>query len=109
MTKPTPGEELIALLTLCQQLQSDKDGLKRPAPRQTAVMEDEVGDTFAQRILNSCAYAVSIDPLLDMQTRLADVGRQLEEQGQLQAGVGENYAQAALGWIERLTGTNTAP
>lgn len=104
MTEATPGEELIALLTLCQQLQSDKDGLKRPAPRQAGVAADEVLDSFGQRILLSCAYAASLDTLLALQSRLADVGRQLETQGQIRTEVGEDYALAALEWFERLTG-----
>lgn len=74
MAGMTPGQEMIELLTLCQQLQSDKDGLKRPAPRHTGVAGDEVLDSFAQRILHSCTYAASLDQLLDLQSRLTDVG-----------------------------------
>jgi hypothetical protein len=107
MTNATPGEELIALLTLCQQLQSDKDGIKRPAPRRPGVEADEVRDTFAQRILVSCAHAASMDTLLALQSRLADVGRQLETQGQIRTEVGENYALAALEWLERSTKTGS--
>ncbi|MBV8042569.1 MAG: hypothetical protein JO226_08005 [Pluralibacter sp.] len=108
MMHRTPGEEMIELLTLCQQLQSEKDGLKRPVPRRPGVAADEVMDGFAQRILQSCAFAASLDPLLDLQSRLADVGRRLEEQGQLQTDVGDNYALAALTWMELITGTGTA-
>ncbi|MEW5562025.1 hypothetical protein AB1287_17565 [Enterobacter asburiae] len=109
MAGMTPGEELIELLTLCQQLQSDKDGLKRPAPRRAGVMADEVLDTFAQSILHSCAYAALLDQLLVQQSRLSDVGRQLETQGQLRTEVGDDYALAALEWLERLTGTGNTP
>lgn len=104
MTGLTPGQEMIELLTLCQQLLSDKDSLKRPEPGRPAVAAYEVLNSFAQRILLSCAYAASIDPLLAMQSRLADVGRQLETQGQIRTEVGEDFALAALEWFERLTG-----
>lgn len=52
----------------------------------------EVMDGFAQCILQSCAFAASLDSLQAPQPRLADVGRRLEDQGRLQAEVGDNYA-----------------
>lgn len=96
---------MIELLTLCQQLQSEKDGLKRPAPRRPGVAADEVMDGFAQRVQQSCVYAASLDPLLALQSRLADVGRRLEEQGRLHTDVGDNHA---LAWMERQAGTGSA-
>lgn len=107
MAGMTPGQEMIELLTMCQQMQSDKDGLKRPTPRHPELKGVEVMDAFAQRILLSCAYAASLDPLLALQSRMADIGRRLEEQGQLQTYAGDNYALAALAWMERMTGMGT--
>ena len=66
----------------------------------------EVMDGFAQCILQSCAFAASLDSLqAPPQPRLADVGRRLEDQGRLQAEVGDNYALAVMAC---LAGTGSA-
>lgn len=59
----------------------------------------EVPDDFAQQILHASALASQLDTLQAMHLRLADKGRELERQGVLDISVGENYAQAALGYL----------
>lgn len=44
------SEQTIALLTLCQQLQSDKDGIRRPSPDKAVVGVGEAFDSFARQI-----------------------------------------------------------
>jgi hypothetical protein len=67
-------------------------------------------DGFAQCILQSCAFAASLDSLQAAPPRpgwraVADVGRRLEDQGRLQAEVGDNYALAVMAC---LAGTGSA-
>lgn len=50
------AEEIIELLTLCQQLQSEKDGRERPAPGTYSRDEDE----FADRIRSACGHALQL-------------------------------------------------
>lgn len=52
-------DEIIALLTICQQLQSKKDGRKRPAPDKYSRDEYE----FADRIRTACRHALHAAPV----------------------------------------------
>lgn len=86
------AEEIIELLTLCQQLQSEKDGRKRPEPG--AYSRDE--DAFADRIRSACGHALQLRQLLPMTTTLSAIGAEMERRGEIRVLPGEDYAQKAL-------------
>lgn len=98
--------QTIELLTRCLELQSEKDGIQRPTPDKALV--GAPFDDFTHQIQQACQYASMTDSLLALQNRLADTGRQLEQQGQIHVEAGENYAVAAVAWLERFTGTDNA-
>ena len=87
--------EIVALLTLCQQLQSEKEGVIRPAPEK--YHQDD--DPFADRIRRATGYARQLQHLLPMAQHLNVLGVALEQQGKIQVGVGEDYAQQALAYV----------
>ncbi|MDX6917779.1 hypothetical protein R9X49_22035 [Pectobacterium carotovorum] len=95
------SQQGINLLLLCQQLQSDKDGIKRPLPFRAGVNADEELDAFARQIQSVCISLSQLDNLLAMQRQLADFGRQLELTGKLKVTAGESYADAAMTWLAR--------
>lgn len=97
--QPMTSSTLTELLTQLQQLQSVKDGIKRPAPGHAGVQADEVLDAFAQQILHACGAVSQLDSLRAMHLRLADKGRELEQQGVLTVPVGGDFAQAALDYL----------
>lgn len=86
------AEEIIELLTLCQQLQSEKDGRERPAPGTYSRDEDE----FADRIRSACGHALQLRRLLPVMTTLSAVGAEMERRGEISVLPGEDYAQKAL-------------
>ncbi|SFF38554.1 hypothetical protein SAMN03159428_04950 [Kosakonia radicincitans] len=106
VSEPTPSELLTSLLLLCQTLQSAADHIRRPHPRATVAEPDETLDPFAQRIQRACLYAARVDRLLAMETSLADTGRQLEAKGLLSVAAGDDYARAALSWLQQISGTH---
>ena len=103
--KNSVSHQTIELLTLCLQLQSEKDGISRPLPDKAPVGLSDTFDDFARQIHQACLYASMTDSLLALQSRLADTGRKLEQDGQLRVEDGDSYATAALAWLERSTGT----
>lgn len=86
------AEEIIELLTLCQQLQSEKDGRERPAPGTYSRDEDE----FSDRIRSACGHALQLRRLLPVMTTLSAIGAEMERQGEISVLPGEDYAQKAL-------------
>lgn len=109
ITSKSISEQIIALMTLCQQLQSDKDGVRRLPPDKAAVgVPEEVFDSFARQIQHACMYASMTDRLLAMQSRLAEVGRRLEKQSRIEVHAEENYAEAALNWFASKAGDEAA-
>ncbi|AZS59306.1 MULTISPECIES: hypothetical protein [Pectobacterium] len=84
--------EIIELLTLCQQLQSEKDGRERPDPG--TYSRDE--DAFADRIRSACGHALQLRRLLPMATTLSAIGAEMERRGEISVLPGEDYAQKAL-------------
>lgn len=96
MTTPKGiADDQVALLALCQTLQSEKDGVRRPAPEEY----NRDDDPFADRIRRATGYARQLQHLLPMAQQLSAIGRELERQGKIQAGVGEDYAQRALAYV----------
>lgn len=106
VSEPTPSELLTSLLLLCQTLQSAGDNIHRPHPYASVVEPQENLDPFALRIQRACLHAARVDRLLAMDDSLAAIGRQLEAKGLLRMAVGEDYASAALAWLELVAGTN---
>lgn len=86
------ADDVIALLKLCQQLQSEKDGRERPAPGTYSRDEDE----FADRIRSACVHALQLRQLLPITTTLSAIGAEMERQGEISVLPGEDYAQKAL-------------
>jgi|AGFS01.1.fsa_nt_gi hypothetical protein len=89
------ASEIVALLTLCQQLQSDKEGVIRPAPEEY----NRDDDPFADRIRLAISYARQLQQLLPMAQQLNVLGMALEQRGKIQVGVGEDYAELALAYV----------
>jgi hypothetical protein len=86
------ADEIVALLTLCQQLQSEKDGRERPAPGTYSRDEDE----FADRIRSACGHALQLRRLLPVMTTLSAIGAGMERREEISVLPGEDYAQKAL-------------
>nr|WP_205246313.1 hypothetical protein [Enterobacter sp. Acro-832] len=87
------ADDIIALLKLCQQLQSEKDGRERPAPGTYSRNEDE----FADRIRSACGHALQLRRLLPMTTTLSAISAGMERRrGEISLLPGEDYAQKAL-------------
>lgn len=89
------ADELVALLTLCQQLQSEKDGRQRPAPG--TYSRDE--DAFADRIRAASGHAMQLRQSLPVMHGLAVIGAELERRGQIHVMTGESYADRALAYL----------
>jgi len=90
-------EQGVELLKLCQQLQSEKDGVDRPEPG--VIDRTKTLDEFAIRVSESVTYMTSLYTLLPLKMRLANLGRELEKQGKIRADFGDDYAQAALEYV----------
>jgi len=86
------ADDVIALLKLCQQLQSEKDGRERP--EHGAYSRDE--DEFADRIRTACRHALHLRRLLPMTTTLSAIGAEMEHRGEISLLPGEDYALKAL-------------
>ncbi|MEB5924753.1 hypothetical protein [Franconibacter daqui] len=87
----------IELLKLCQQLQTQKDGIRRPEPGTfdpTAMM-----DPFASNIANSCLWLTHIEAMLPVLEQLTQLGKELEKEGKIQPEAGDNYASLAVVWL----------
>lgn len=68
------ADDIIALPKLCKQLQSEKDGIKRPVPRAYSRDEDE----FADHIRVACGHVLQLRQLLPMMSGLSALGAELE-------------------------------
>lgn len=86
------ADDIVALLTLCQQLQSDKDGRERVAPGTYSRDEDD----FADRIRAACVSATLLRQLLPMMSTLSSIGAEMEHRGEITVFAGESYATRAL-------------
>ncbi|MDW3779719.1 hypothetical protein QWU01_23245 [Kluyvera cryocrescens] len=97
-TTSTPqgiADDIVELLSLCQTLQSEKENVTRPAP--TEYNRDD--DPFADRIRQAIGYARQLQHLLAMAQQLSALGMELERQGKIRVGVGEDYARQALAYV----------
>lgn len=89
------ADDIVALLKHCQVLQSEKEEVIRPAPEEY----NRDVDPFADRIRQAIGYTRQLQHLLPMAQQLSALGRELERQGKIQVGVGEDYAQQALVYV----------
>lgn len=90
-------ERGIELLTLCQELQSEKDGIDRPQPGQ--IDKTKTLDAFAMDILTAREYMASLHKLIPLMLQLAELGRELERQGKLQLVAGDDISAEALRYL----------
>lgn len=88
-------DDIVALLKHCQALQSEKDGVTRPAPE--VYTRDD--DPFADCIRQAIGYTRQLQHLLPMAQQLSALGMELERQGTIRVGVGGDYAQLALAYL----------
>lgn len=85
------------LLVLCQQLQSEKDGIVRPVPGEfdrTKTLDD-----FAVDIDRAITNMSALRKLMPMTLHLGHLGRKLESEGKLQVDDGDDYSAAALKFV----------
>ena len=84
-------ERGIQLLELCQQLQSEKDGVKR-----TGVIPV---DQFALDISNAKANHSALYQLMPILNSLGELGRKLCDEGVIKVDFGDSQAEAALKYV----------
>ena len=84
-------ERGVALLALCQKLQSQADGVDRP----------KILDSFAGEISEAITFHYSLLKLLPMALKLADIGRALHAKQLVTVDYGDDYAEAALAYLSQ--------
>ena len=90
-------ERGVELLTLCQQLQSKKDGVSRPDP--FVIDKTKTLDQFAQDIGAAITNMTALHKLLPMMIQLGELGRKLEQDGRISLMIGDDYSSAALKFV----------
>ena len=90
-------ERIKELLTLCQQLQSERDGVNRPDPG--SVDKTKTLDKFAIDINESITYVSYLYKLLPMSSELTRLGRLLKKGGKITLECGDSFSSAALDYI----------
>lgn len=87
-------ENGVELLELCRRLQSEADGVQRPAygvPDRTKTC-----DEFSRQVDSAISNMLLLQKVYPIVERLTELGRKLERGGEISVGLGENYAEAAL-------------
>lgn len=87
-------ERGIELLKLCQQLQSEKDGVDRPEP--FLIDKSKTLDQFAKDIGQAITNMTALYKLIPMMRQLGEIGLALEEVGKISVYFGDDYSQKAL-------------
>lgn len=87
----------ISLLKLCQVLQSEKDGVDRPAFGE--IDKSKIIDDFAKDVNESILYVAMLHKLLPMQDKLVEIGKKLEAQGKISVMSGESYVEVSLNYL----------
>lgn len=90
-------ERGIELLKLCQTLQSEKDGVDRPEPFK--IDKSKTLDQFAQDIGTAVTNMTALYKLIPMMLTLAETGKKLHEDGEIDVALGEDYSTAALAYL----------
>lgn len=83
----------IELLTLCQELQSEKDGIVRTEPFKIGPNKT---DDFARDIETACVNMAALRKLVPMSETLAKIGRKLHQAGTIHVEAGDSYAEKTL-------------
>jgi len=89
------ADDPVALLHLCQQLQSEKDGRERVATGKYSRDEDE----FADRVRVACGHATMLHQLLLMTRDMSAIVAEPERRGDIRVPVGDDDAEKALSWL----------
>ncbi|RAY97141.1 hypothetical protein DP187_21840 [Enterobacter cloacae] len=89
------ADEIVALLMLCKQLQSEKDDREWTAPDVNARENQDLAD----RIMAACFYASMLRQLLPMMSCMSSIGAELERRGEIIVMTGEGYAHKALEYL----------
>ncbi|RQT37451.1 hypothetical protein DF037_01590 [Burkholderia contaminans] len=87
----------IELLSLCQKLQSEKDGVDRPDAIE--IDKSKTLDQFAIDVNTAITNMTSLRNLLPQFLRLAELGRKLEAEGKISVDYGGSYSSAALDFV----------
>lgn len=95
-------ERGLELLALCLRLQSQQDGIDRPAP--FVVDKSKVNDEFARNISEASVYHSSLLKLMPMAQRLTALGRALEAKNRVAVDYGDDYAEVAIAYLEKHIG-----
>ncbi|ODS23602.1 hypothetical protein AB835_08295 [Candidatus Endobugula sertula] len=82
-------ERGVELLALCQQLQSEKDGVDRPAVG--SIDKSKVLDDFAMDISQAITWHNTLLKLVPLMQGLSQLGRKLEEDGRINPQIGDDY------------------
>lgn len=105
MEKISQVEKGVELLKLCHRLQTEKDGVDRPAP--LAIDKSKALDEFTRSVNESITYMVALYRLLPMDDRLSELGRKLEADGKITVNYGGDYSEAALNYLLSEHGVKT--
>jgi len=88
----------IELLKLCQELQSEKDGIARPAFG--VIDKTKTLDSFALDVQAAVANMGALYKFYPMLEALTALGQKLESDGKLSVSGGDSYADAALSYFK---------
>lgn len=92
----------VELLQLCSDLQSEKDGVDRPLIN--SVDKSKTLDQFAMDIQRAATFLTATYKLIPMMNDLAALGRKLEDDGFVEASVGDDYSRVALNYFLQQSG-----
>ena len=82
---------------LCQDLQTEKDGVIRPGFMDFD--KSKTLDQFAMDINKSATYISSLGKLIPMMNDLSKLGRKLEAEGTISVTAGDGYSRAVLDYL----------
>lgn len=87
----------VELLQLCSDLQSEKDGIQRPAINE--INKSKTLDEFAVDIQTAATNMISLYKLFPLMNDLSQLGRKLEAEGKITMEFGEDYSRKALDFV----------
>lgn len=105
MDKPIPRmktleaeiERGIELLTLCQTLQTEKDGVNRPAPFEIDKNKDL--DQFSLDILAAIRNLSTVRTAIPQRDRLIELAKKLDREGKISLEIGDDLADATINYL----------
>ncbi|MBL0710987.1 MAG: hypothetical protein JJV99_08255 [Colwellia sp.] len=90
-------ESGVELLELCNELQTEKDGVNRPKLFKTD--KSKTLDKFAMDVSQAATNMNSLYMLFPMMNDLAELGRKLESEGKIEVDYGDSLSRAALNYL----------